>query len=81
MKNQNVKFSLVSILTFVMLMTINSNSYGSTKPKIKLGKIVEWKRVYNPKPSPKMIEKMKQNVVVFKPIKVDKKVLDRLKGL
>jgi hypothetical protein len=64
-----------------MLMTINSNSYGSTKPKIKLGKIVEWKRVYNPKPSPKMIEKMKQNVVVFKPIKVDKKVLDRLKGL
>ncbi len=81
MKNQNVKFSLVSILTFVMLITINSNSYGSTKPKIKLGKVVEWKRVYNPKPSPKMIEKMKQNVVVFKPIKVDKKVLDRLKGL
>ena len=81
MKNQNVNFSLLSILTFVMLMTINSNSYGSTKPKIKLGKIVEWKRVYNPKPSPKMIEKMKQNVVVFKPIKVDKKVLDRLKGL
>jgi hypothetical protein len=81
MKNQKLNFSLVSILTFVMLMTINSNSYGSTKPKIKLGKIVEWKRVYNPKPSPKMIEKMKQNVVVFKPIKVDKKVLDRLKGL
>ena len=79
MKNQKLNFSLVSILTFVMLMTINSNSYGSTKPKIKLGKIVEWKRVYNPKPSPKMIEKMKQNVVVFKPIKVDKKVLDRLK--
>jgi hypothetical protein len=81
MKNQKLNFSLVSILTFVMLMTINSNSYGSTKPKIKLGKIVEWKRVYNPKPSPKMIEKMKQNVIVFKPIKVDKKVLDRLKGL
>ena len=75
MKNQNVNFSLVSILTFVMLMTINSNSYGSTNPKI------EWKRVYNPKPSPKMIEKMKQNVVVFKSVKVDKKVLDRLKGL
>ena len=78
MKNQNVNFSLFSILTFVMLMTINSNSYGSTKPKIKWEKI-EWKRVYNPKPSPKMIEKMKQNVVVFKSVKVDKKVLDRLK--
>jgi hypothetical protein len=81
MKNQNVNFSLFSILTFAMLMTINSNSYGSTKPKIKWEKIIEWKRVYNPKPSPKMIEKMKQNVVFFKSIKVDKKVLDRLKTL
>ena len=40
MKNQNVNFSLFSILTFVMLMTINSNSYGSTNPKIKWDKIV-----------------------------------------
>ncbi len=79
MKNQNVNFSLVSILTFIMLMTINSNSYGSTKPKIKLGKIVEWKRVYNPKPTPKMIEKIKQNVIVFNRVKVDKKVLEKLK--
>lgn len=80
MKNQNVNFNLVSILTFVMLMTINSQSYGSTNPKIKWEKI-EWKRVYNPKPSPKMIEKIKQNVIVFNGVKVDKKVLDKLKGL
>lgn len=78
MKNQNVNFSLVSILTFVMLMTINSNSYGSTNPKIKWEKL-EWKRVYNPKPTPKMIEKIKQNVIVFNRVKVDKKVLDKLK--
>jgi hypothetical protein len=80
MKNQNVNLNLVSILTFVMLMTINSQSYGSTNPKIKWEKI-EWKRVYNPKPSPKMIEKIKQNVIVFNGVKVDKKVLDKLKGL
>ncbi len=78
MKNQNVNFSLVSILTFVMLMTINSNSYGSTNPNIKWKKL-EWKRVYNPKPTPKMIEKIKQNVIVFNRVKVDKKVLDKLK--
>ena len=78
MKNQKLNFSLVSILTFVMLMTINSNSYGSTNPKIKWEKL-EWKRVYNPKPTPKMIEKIKQNVIVFNRVKVDKKVLDKLK--
>ncbi len=78
MKNQNVNFTLLSILTFVMLMTINSNSYGSTNPNIKWKKL-EWKRVYNPKPSPKMIEKIKQNVIVFNRVKVDKKVLDKLK--
>ncbi len=80
MKNQNVNFSLVSILTFVMLMTINSNSYGSTNPNIKWEKL-EWKRVYNPKPTPKMIEKIKQNVIVFNRVKVDKKVLVKLKGI
>lgn len=78
MKNQKVNFSLVLIITLVMLMFINSNSYGSTIPKIKWEKI-EWKRVYNPKPSPKMIEKMKQNVILFNSVKVDKKVLDKLK--
>lgn len=80
MKNQNVNFSLVSILTFVMLMTINSNSYGSRNPIIKWEKL-EWKRVYNPKPNPNMIEKIKQNVIVFNRVMVDKKVLVKLKGI
>ncbi len=80
MKNQNVNFSLVSILTFVMLMTINSNSYGSTNLNIKWEKL-KWKRVYNPKPNPNMIEKIKQNVIVFNRVMVDKKVLGKLKGI
>ena len=80
MKNQNVNFSLVSILTFVMLMTINSNSYGSTNPNIKWEKL-EWKRVYNPNPNPNMIKKIKQNVIVFNRVMVDKKVLVKLKGI
>ena len=80
MKNQNVNFSLVSILTFVMLMTINSNSYGSRNPNIKWEKL-EWQKVYNPKPNPNMIEKIKQNVIVFNRVMVDKKVLVKLKGI
>jgi hypothetical protein len=78
MKNQNVNVSLFSILTFVMLMTINSNSYGSTNPKIKWEKI-EWKRVH-PTQSRIKYAISKGRKIVFNRVNGVKSLPDKLKG-